>query len=76
MLIRLTANAAIHATAGVATGLLAVAAAEGWRRAMKNNRDEAPDAPRTEPGMGPMDSGSDTADAPGPVGPEGPASNA
>lgn len=74
MLIRLTANAAIHAAAGVATGLLAVAAAEGWRRAM-SNRDGAPAEPRTEPAMGPMDTGPGTGGAE-PVGPEGPTSNA
>jgi hypothetical protein len=75
MLIRLTANAAIHAAAGVATGLLAVAAAEGWRRALKH-RDAGPDGSRAEPGMGPSASSPETTTAPGAVGPEGPASDA
>lgn len=44
MVIRLTLNAAVHAVAGIAVGSLAVVAAEGWRRALRNS-DSASDTP-------------------------------
>jgi hypothetical protein len=44
MLIRLTLNAAVHAAAGLAVGGLAIAAAEGWRRA-RQTREPASDMP-------------------------------
>ncbi|SDF92339.1 hypothetical protein SAMN05216241_103181 [Limimonas halophila] len=39
MLIRLAANAAVHAAAGVAVAGLAAVAVEGWRRAYATDRD-------------------------------------
>lgn len=46
MLLRLAANAAVHAVAGVAVAGLAAVAAEGWRRAyLQGSAGPDPDGP-------------------------------
>ena len=68
MLIRLAANAAVHAAAGVAVAGLAAVAVEGWRRAYAADRagggdalDVPPPAPAPPGAAG--DAGSGASDA-------------
>jgi hypothetical protein len=64
MLIRLTLNGLVHAAAGVAVGGLAIAAAEGWRRALRNQEP----ARQTPTDMPPPESSHEpAAQTPGPT---------
>jgi hypothetical protein len=63
MLLRLTANFAVHAAAGVAVAGLAALAAEGWRRAARAGQTDA-DMPSFEGATGPRAGAGDESDMP------------